>query len=111
MGQQKLTKAEEEVMMLLWTQMEPVTVSQLIEQMSVEPRPPHSTISTIIRTLERKGFVDEFIYDGTMRMREEARQTLTLVKKAMGVAGNWNRITSCSKSRFCSTLTSMSKRG
>jgi tryptophanyl-tRNA synthetase len=41
---------------------------------------------------ERKGFVDEFIYDGTMRMREEARQTLTLVKKAMGVTGNWNRI-------------------
>ena len=41
---------------------------------------------------ERKGFVDEFIYDGTMRMREEARQTLTLVKKAMGVAGNWNKI-------------------
>jgi tryptophanyl-tRNA synthetase len=41
---------------------------------------------------ERKGFVDEFIYDGTMRMREEARETLTLVKKAMGITGTWNRI-------------------
>jgi len=41
---------------------------------------------------ERKGFVDEFIYDGTMRMREEARDTLALVKKAMGITGNWNRI-------------------
>lgn len=41
---------------------------------------------------ERKGFVDAFIYDGTMRMREEARETLTLVKKAMGITGTWNRI-------------------
>ncbi len=42
--------------------------------------------------MERKGFVDEFIYDGTMRMRDEGRETLTLVKKAMGVTGTWNRI-------------------
>jgi tryptophanyl-tRNA synthetase len=41
---------------------------------------------------ERRGFVDEFIYDGTMRMREEGRATLTVVKKAMGVSGTWNRI-------------------
>jgi tryptophanyl-tRNA synthetase len=41
---------------------------------------------------EKKGFVDEFIYDGTMRMREEARETLMQVKKAMGVTGNWNKI-------------------
>jgi len=41
---------------------------------------------------EKKGFVDEFIYSGTMRMREEAKETLTLVKKAMGITGNWNRI-------------------
>jgi tryptophanyl-tRNA synthetase len=41
---------------------------------------------------ERKGFVDEFIYDGTMRMREEARETLALVKKAIGITGTWNRI-------------------
>lgn len=40
----------------------------------------------------RSGFVDEVIYDGTMRMREEARETLMLVKKAMGLTGVWNRI-------------------
>jgi len=40
----------------------------------------------------QKGIVDEIIYDGTMRMRQEARETLTLVKKAMGLAGTWNRI-------------------
>ena len=41
---------------------------------------------------ERKGFVDEVIYDGTMAMRVEARQTLLSMKKAMGMTGVWNRI-------------------
>ncbi len=38
------------------------------------------------------GFVDEVIYQGTLRMREEARDTIMLVKKAMGLTGVWNRI-------------------
>lgn len=40
----------------------------------------------------RKGFVDEVIYDGTMRTREEARATVVAAKKAMGLTGIWNRI-------------------
>lgn len=40
----------------------------------------------------RSGFVDEVIYDGTMRTREEARATVIAAKKAMGLAGVWNRI-------------------
>jgi tryptophanyl-tRNA synthetase len=38
------------------------------------------------------GLADEVIYDGTMRMREEARATLSLAKKAMGMSAVWNRI-------------------
>jgi len=41
---------------------------------------------------EKKGFVDGFIFDGTMRMREEGRETLNIVKKAMGLTATWNRI-------------------
>lgn len=41
---------------------------------------------------ERKGFVDEVIYEGTMRTREEARATVVAAKKAMGLTGVWNRI-------------------
>ena len=40
----------------------------------------------------RSGFVDEVIFDGTMRMREEARATLHDVRKAMGLVVGWNRI-------------------
>ncbi|WP_262373171.1 hypothetical protein [Treponema phagedenis] len=40
----------------------------------------------------QKNFVDQVIYEGTMRMREEAKETLKLVKKAMGLSGIWNKI-------------------
>jgi len=40
----------------------------------------------------RSGFVDEVIYDGTLRARQEAQETLMLAKKAMGLTGVWNRI-------------------
>ncbi|HOV64040.1 MAG TPA: tryptophan--tRNA ligase [Spirochaetia bacterium] len=41
---------------------------------------------------ERKGYVDEIVVEGTERMRNEARQTLTEMKKAMGISGVWNKI-------------------
>lgn len=40
----------------------------------------------------KKGFVDEVLYNGTLRMREESRETLLAVRKAMGLAGAWNSI-------------------
>lgn len=40
----------------------------------------------------KSGFVDEVIYNGTITMREEARQTLSAMKKAMGLTGVWNSI-------------------
>ena len=38
------------------------------------------------------GLADEVVYDGTMRMREEARVTLNTALKAMGLSSIWNRI-------------------
>jgi len=40
----------------------------------------------------RSGLADEVVYDGTLRMREEARAPLSLAKKAMGMSAVWNRI-------------------
>ncbi|WP_339735103.1 BlaI/MecI/CopY family transcriptional regulator [uncultured Sunxiuqinia sp.] len=51
----ELTKAEEQVMQLLWKK-EKAFVKELIEQMP-EPKPAYNTVSTIIRILEKKGFV------------------------------------------------------
>ena len=38
------------------------------------------------------GLADEVVYDGTIRMREEARTTLSMTLKAMGLASVWNRV-------------------
>jgi len=54
-----LTKAEEDIMQIIW-QLERCTVSDLrdyIQQETGGNKPPHSTISTIVRILEEKGFV------------------------------------------------------
>ena len=40
----------------------------------------------------QNGLVDEIIFDGTMKMRLEARQTVTMMRKAMGLSGVWNKI-------------------
>ncbi|WP_028973221.1 tryptophan--tRNA ligase [Spirochaeta cellobiosiphila] len=40
----------------------------------------------------QNGLVDEIIYEGTLKMREEARQTVLAAKKAMGLTGIWNKI-------------------
>ncbi|MCB0139872.1 MAG: tryptophan--tRNA ligase [Caldilineaceae bacterium] len=45
------------------------------------------------------GFVDELIYEGTLRAREEAKVTLFEAKKAMGFTGAWNRISRAAEKR------------
>jgi len=48
----RLTKAEEEIMQMFWDH-GASTVSGLIERMGT-PKPPHSSISSIVRILEVK---------------------------------------------------------
>ena len=59
----ELTKAEEQVMQLLWKK-EKAFVKDLIDEIP-EPKPAYNTISTIIRILEKKGFVDHNAYGKT----------------------------------------------
>lgn len=51
-----LTRAEEEIMQYLW-QIGKSNVAGILAQMP-EPKPAYNTVSTIIRILETKGFVD-----------------------------------------------------
>ncbi len=52
----KLTKAEEEIMQILWDLNE-ANVTSILEEMP-QPRPAYNTVSTIVRILENKGFVN-----------------------------------------------------
>ncbi len=51
-----LTKAEEQVMQILWDEEEGF-VKELLQKFP-DPKPAYNTVSTIIRILEKKGFVD-----------------------------------------------------
>ncbi|MEO7992315.1 MAG: BlaI/MecI/CopY family transcriptional regulator [Chryseolinea sp.] len=59
----ELTKAEDQVMQILW-RIEKGVVKDIMEEMS-EPRPAYNTVSTIVRILETKGFVDHKAYGKT----------------------------------------------
>ena len=59
----ELTKAEDQVMQILW-RLGNAFVKDIVEQMP-EPKPAYNTISTIVRILETKGFVDHKAYGKT----------------------------------------------
>ncbi len=52
----QLTKAEEDIMQALW-KLKKANVKSIIE-LFPEPKPAYNTVSTIVRILESKGFVD-----------------------------------------------------
>ena len=56
----ELTKAEEQIMQLLW-QLEEAIVKDIIALMP-DPKPAYNTVSTVVRVLEGKGFIDHKAY-------------------------------------------------
>ena len=59
----RLTRAEEQVMQILWELGEGMTkdvISQLPDQ-----KPAYNTVSTVVRVLEKKGFVEHKAYGKT----------------------------------------------
>jgi BlaI family transcriptional regulator, penicillinase repressor len=69
----ELTKAEEEIMQILWEK-ERAFVKDIIDVIP-KPKPAYNTVSTIIRTLERKKFVGHKSYGNS-------HQYYPLVKKS-----------------------------
>jgi len=59
----ELTKAEEQIMQILWRIKEGF-VKDIIEHFS-EPKPAYNTVSTIVRILEDKGFINHKSYGRT----------------------------------------------
>ncbi len=58
-----LTKAEEQVMKVLW-ELDQAFVKEIIDQLPL-PKPAYNTVSTIVRILEKKGFVGHRAYGKT----------------------------------------------
>ena len=58
-----LTKAEAEIMKILW-QLEKAFIKEILALMP-EPKPAYNTVSTFIRILEKKNVVDHVTYGNT----------------------------------------------
>lgn len=59
----ELTKAEEQIMQILW-KLEKGFVKDILEHLP-KPKPAYNTVSTIVRILEKKGFVSHKAYGNT----------------------------------------------
>ncbi|WP_183574546.1 BlaI/MecI/CopY family transcriptional regulator [Mucilaginibacter sp. X5P1] len=56
----ELTKAEEQIMQILW-QLNEAIVKEIIDKIP-DPKPAYNTVSTVVRVLEGKGFIDHKAY-------------------------------------------------
>ena len=76
----ELTKAEEQIMQVLWDR-EGGFVKEIIDSLPA-PKPAYNTVSTIIRILETKGFVDHESFGKSHRyfpkiQKEEYKKLIT----------------------------------
>ena len=61
---EELTKAEERVMQILW-KIKTGFVKDIIDALPDDPKPPYNTISSVVRLLEKKGYVGYKAYGKT----------------------------------------------
>lgn len=59
----ELTRAEEQVMQLLW-KLKKGFINDILDRMP-EPKPAYNTVSTVVRILEQKGFIGHKAYGRT----------------------------------------------
>ena len=63
MGIRSLTRAEAEIMKILW-QLEKAFIKDILALMP-DPKPAYNTVSTFIRILEKKNVIDHITYGNT----------------------------------------------
>lgn len=60
---QELTRAQEEILKVLW-EIEEGVVADILGNLP-DPKPAYNTVSTVVKVLERKGYVDHKAYGKT----------------------------------------------
>jgi predicted transcriptional regulator len=59
-----LTKTEERIMQVIW-ELDKCFVKDIIDRLDDDPKPPYTTVSSVVRILENKGFVGHKAYGKT----------------------------------------------
>ena len=79
-----LTEAEQRLMEIVWSS-GPATVGQIVEAIPEAERPAYNTVQTIMKILERKGYVEHgaegraFVYQAVVDRDAAARTALSHV--------------------------------
>jgi len=90
-----LTKAEEQIMQLLWKK-ECAFVNELLELMP-EPKPARNTVLTVVRVLEKKGFVAHKKFGNV-------HQYFPLVSQSEYLSSSLTRLTSTYFENSCANI-------
>lgn len=61
---EELTKTEERIMQLLW-RLKKAFIKDIIDSLPDDPKPPYNTISSVVRLLEKKGYIGFKAYGKT----------------------------------------------
>ncbi len=61
---EELTKTEERIIQIIW-KLKNAFVKDIIEAIPEHPKPPYNTISSVVRLLEKKGYVGYKAYGKT----------------------------------------------
>lgn len=61
---EELTKTEERIMQVLW-KLKKAFIKDIIEVLPEDPKPPYNTISSVVRLLEKKGYIGFKAYGKT----------------------------------------------
>ena len=72
----ELTHAELEVMQILWEKKKAL-VREVLDEMP-EPKPAYNTVSTVVRVLEKKGFV--------------SHKAVSSMTPSLSASANWKRL-------------------
>ena len=82
---QKLTHQEEELMLIIW-QSEPGFIKDFMDKMD-EPHSPYTTVASVVKNLERKGYVrgkrygNTYEYSALIKEEEYKKKFLSNVVK------------------------------
>ncbi|MGC3979123.1 MAG: BlaI/MecI/CopY family transcriptional regulator [Paludibacteraceae bacterium] len=79
---EKLTHQEEDLMLIIWQRQRGV-IKDFIKQMD-EPHPPYTTVASIVKNLEKKGYLTSKMYGNTYEyvpLIEEREYKATFLSK------------------------------
>lgn len=84
---EKLTHQEEELMLIIFQQKQGF-IKDFIQLMD-EPQPPYTTVASIVKNLERKGYVKSTRYGNTYEYRPTMDESEYKTKFMSGVVQNY----------------------